>query len=46
MESLRPQTKSAWREARQLVCGQRDKYLTNFDDIIAVYLFGIQIDIN
>lgn len=26
-------------------CGQRDKYLTNFDDFRAVYLFGIQMDI-
>lgn len=29
-----------------LSCGQWDKYLTNFDDFIAVYLFGIQMDIN
>ena len=26
-------------------CGQWDKYLTNFDDFRAVYLFGIQIGI-
>ena len=27
------------------LCGQWDKYLTNFDDFKAVYLFGLQVDI-
>ncbi len=32
------------REAVPL-CGRRDNYRTNFDDFRAVYLFGIQLDI-
>ena len=29
----------------EIVCGQWDNYRTNFDDFRAVYLFGIQMDI-
>lgn len=32
------------REAVPL-CGVVNKFLTNFDDFLAVYLFGLQIDI-
>ena len=44
-ESPHPQTKSAWREARQLECGVVNNYRTIFEDLEAVYLLGIQIDI-
>jgi len=33
-------------ECRGLIsCGVVNKFLTNFDDFRAVYLFGIQVDI-
>ena len=33
------------RKGAPRLCGQRDNYRTNFDDFRAVYLFGIQVDI-
>ena len=40
----RPTRKPGRQRPGSIACGQRDEYLTNFDDFRTAYLFGIQID--
>ena len=43
-KSLHPSTRKPGQKGRAISqCGVVNKFLTNFEDLIAVYLFGIQI---
>ena len=43
-ESLHPSTRKPGRQwPGKIVCGQRDKYRTNFEDLMELYLFGLRL---